>query len=271
MKDLHIHTKYSDGEYDEQEIVKKINDAKIDEFAICDHDTIEGSKRVFNVLKSQNSKLIFHSGVELSCRVKELFGGINVHLLVRDFDFNNKDISRLIEEISALRLQKINRMVDFVEKIYGVKISQEEIEQVLKNTKSFGKPHIFSLLSKHGKFDRELFYKNMNNLKTGDLKLDAIEVLHTFKDGGAVVTLAHPIEIMEEYNLAYNDIDGIVAYLKVNGLKGLETKHSKHTEKDAKIFSDIAKKYNLQESCGSDFHGEQVKPNVLLGVCEKNN
>lgn len=269
MKDLHIHTKYSDGEYDENEIIKRIIDAKIDEFAICDHDTIEGSKRVFNVLKSQNSKLIFHSGVELSCRIKELFGGINVHLLVRDFDFNNKDIIRLIEEISALRLQKISRMVDFVDKIYGVKISQEEIEQVLKNTKSFGKPHIFSLLNKHGNFDRELFYKNMNNLKTGDLKLDAIKVLHTFKDGGAVVTLAHPIEIMEEYNLSYDDIDGIVAYLKTNGLMGLETKHSKHTEKDAKIFSDIAKKYNLQESCGSDYHGERVKPDVLLGVCEK--
>ena len=50
MIDLHIHTKYSDGEYDEK-IIQKVKDSGIDEFAIFDHDTIEGSKRVFDELK----------------------------------------------------------------------------------------------------------------------------------------------------------------------------------------------------------------------------
>ena len=50
MIDLHIHTKYSDGEYDEK-IIQKVKDAGIDEFAIFDHDTIESSKRVFDELK----------------------------------------------------------------------------------------------------------------------------------------------------------------------------------------------------------------------------
>ncbi len=44
MKDFHIHTKYSDGEYDENEIIDKILQKGITEFAICDHDTIEGIK-----------------------------------------------------------------------------------------------------------------------------------------------------------------------------------------------------------------------------------
>ena len=34
MKDLHIHTKYSDGQYDEKEILDKIIKASITEFAI---------------------------------------------------------------------------------------------------------------------------------------------------------------------------------------------------------------------------------------------
>lgn len=66
MIDLHIHTEYSDDEYDEKEIIPKVKDAGVDEFAIFDHDTIEGSKRVFDELKKQNSNLKFYSGVELN-------------------------------------------------------------------------------------------------------------------------------------------------------------------------------------------------------------
>ena len=85
--------------------------------------------------------------MELSCRIFQLYGGINVHLLVRDFVFDDENILNLVKEISLLRLKKIGRMVDLVEKIYGIKIKKEEIDNVLKHTKSFGKPHIFAILS----------------------------------------------------------------------------------------------------------------------------
>ena len=51
MKDLHIHTKYSDGEFDEKQILEQIEIAGITEFAICDHDTIMGSQKVFELFK----------------------------------------------------------------------------------------------------------------------------------------------------------------------------------------------------------------------------
>ena len=60
---LHIHTKYSDGELDEFEIISAVDDAKITEFAIADHDTIEGSKRVYNILNVNNLGLTFHPSV----------------------------------------------------------------------------------------------------------------------------------------------------------------------------------------------------------------
>lgn len=109
----------------------------------------------------------------------------------------------------------------------------------------------------------------MRKLKSNDLKLDAVDVLEKLRDDDCYVTLAHPIEIMEEYNLRYYDIDRIILYLKDKGLKGLETKHSKHTYKDSEIFSKIANKYSLIETSGSDYHGEKVKANVKLGICVK--
>ena len=268
MKDLHIHTKYSDGEFDEFQIIEAIREAGIKEFSICDHDTIEGTVKVHRLLKN-DKELIHHLGVELSCHIYEMYGGIDVHLLVRDFGENDEIVNFLVDKIAYLRKQKIQRMVDLVYKVYDIKISQEEIEEKEKLTNSFGKPHIYAILSNHGDFDRETFYKNMRRLKADDLKLNAIEVAKVLKDKKGYVTLAHPKEIMEEYNLTYEDIDKIVNVLVSNGLKGLETRHSKHSEEDCEVFSLIAKKYGLIETMGSDYHGPNVKPNVKLGVCVK--
>lgn len=268
MKDLHIHTKYSDGEYDEIEILNKIEEAHIKEFAICDHDTLEGSEKVYNLVKG-NESLVFHSGVELSSRINGMYGGIDIHLLVRDFDYNDENIIKLINKIAYLRNLKIERMKKLVEEIYGIKLSEEELEAKKRTTNSFGKPHIYSLLLNHGEYDRETFYLKMRKLPASDLKLEAKEVLEMLKDSECYVTLAHPIEIMDEYKLTYEDIDRVVEYLCKCGLDGLETRHSKHSEEDYKKFSLIAKKYNLKETEGSDYHGPNVKPHVKLGVCVK--
>lgn len=270
MKDLHIHTKYSDGEFDEREILEKIKEEGISEFAICDHDTIEGSEKVSRLVKNDKD-LIFHSGVELSSRINEMYGGIDIHLLVRDFDYNDSNIIKLIDKIAYLRDLKIERMVDLVEEIYGVRISEEEIERKKRETNSFGKPHIYALLLNHGDYDRETFYKKMRALKAGDLKIEAKEILETLKSSDCYVTLAHPFEIMDEYKVSYEDIDKIVSYLKNYGLDAVETRHSKHSEQDYEVFSSIARKYNLKETCGSDYHGPRVKPHVKLGVCVKEN
>ena len=52
--DLHIHTKYSDGELDEYEVINEVIKSNVKEFAICDHDTIEGSKKVYDLLNCKN-------------------------------------------------------------------------------------------------------------------------------------------------------------------------------------------------------------------------
>lgn len=270
MKDLHIHTKYSDGEYDEYEILNKIKEAGIKEFAICDHDNIEGSQKVYELLKKENSSLIFHTGIELSCTIPNFKNKqIDIHLLIRDFDYKDNTILNLIKQISNLRKQKIERMTNLVKEIYNINIKEDEINEVLKNTNSIGKPHIFQVLSKYGNYDMEQYYKNMRNLKSSDLKLNALDVISKMKVSKGYVTLAHPIEIMEEYNFDYNDIDELIAYLSSKGLDGLETKHSKHTKENYTIFSKIAKKYNLIETQGSDYHGPNVKPKVKLGICKK--
>ena len=268
MKDLHIHTKYSDGEHDEYEIINEILASSVTEFAIADHDTTEGSERVYNVLKSMNTDLKFHSCVELTCRVFEYLDGINVHLLVQDFDYNNQILQNLINEVSAMRYEKIFVMVDFVEKEYGITIPRDKLNEKIQATKSFGKPHLYALLQTLGNFDREKYYRRMDKLDTSYLKLDAGKVITTLKDSCNVV-LAHPVEVMQEYNFNINDIEKFITYLKSLGLYGVETHHSKQTKQLQEQLTQIANKLNLVESYGSDFHGEKHKPGLKIGQIVK--
>lgn len=267
MKDLHIHTKYSDGELDEFEIIKEVKSRNITEFAVADHDTIEGSKRVFNALKKQNNNLVFHSAIELTCRVNEFDTGVNVHLLVQDFDYNNKELLSFIDEISNLRKQKANIMVEYVEKVYNISIPKDLLQEKIANTQSFGKPHLYSIMQTIGNFDRKEYYDIMDKLDTSKLKLDAKQVITTLKN--CKVFLAHPIEIMHEYNYDISKIEKLIQHLKSLGLYGVETHHSSQTKELQTQLSNIAKKYNLQETFGSDFHGENVKPGLKIGQIQK--
>lgn len=265
--DLHIHTKYSDGEYDENEIIEKVINAKVKEFAICDHDTIVGSKKVNEKLQEKNYDLIYHSGIELSCRIFDIFNGINVHLLVRDFDYNNKELLKIIDEVSNFRKIKKDRMVEYVEKIYNLKLDKKLIDKKFNETKSFGKPHIYELLYNYGNFDRIEFYKYMDKLNTDDLKIDVKNVFKALKNTKGNISLAHPVEIMKEYNLKLENIEKIIEYLTNLGLYGLEVYHSKQ-DKDLQLkLEKICDKYNLEKTYGSDYHGEKVKPDVEIGKC----
>lgn len=261
-KDMHIHSNFSDGQYSPKQLLEKIEKSGIVDFALTDHDNIDGLKIMQDLVKNKNIK--FHTGVEISSRIEEL--KINVHLLCYDFDLINKGVLDLIEKMKQNRIYKLDLMIDFVEKHFGYKISNEEKQQLLNENNVVGKPHILALLSEKMNLDTEKFYRTMDALKSENLKADSKEVLRVFHDAGGVVVLAHPIEIEDEYKI---DSKIAIKFLKEHGLDGLETKHSKHSRQEYLKFKKIAKEFGLFESLGSDFHGEKIKPNVKLGVCEK--
>ena len=155
MKDLHIHTIYSDGEYDEYKIIDEIQKSQVKEFAICDHDTLEGSRRVFELLQKKGTDLIFHPGVELTCRYKEYGNGINMHILVQDFDYEDKNLQDIVKEISSLRKKKIDRMIKFIQKEFDISIPLALVEEKASKTFSFGKPHMYSILTTISNITRE--------------------------------------------------------------------------------------------------------------------
>ena len=66
-------------------------------------------------------------------------------------------------------------------------------------------------------------------------------------------------------------MEDILGKLIESGLEGIEVYNSLHTYEELQRYLEIANKYNILVSGGSDYHGPIVKPNVLLGKIYKDN
>lgn len=90
--DLHIHSKFSDGDYSVEEIVSKVRQCGIDIFSITDHDNIESIKAMENVDKRG---LVYIPGVEISCEKNDY----KMHILGYNIDVNNTELVQLLQNM----------------------------------------------------------------------------------------------------------------------------------------------------------------------------
>ena len=79
-------------------------------------------------------------------------------------------------------------------------------------------------------------------------------------DLGAVVSFAHPMLL----RCPPSWFDEIIPRLKEAGLGAIEAYHSEHSARDERFCVELAARYGLGLSGGSDYHG-MAKPGVELG------
>ena len=84
---LHIHSKYSDGKAEFEDIIKQAKELGYQKIAICDHNTIEGHK------KYQDNILI--PAVEFDCWCGYVF----LHLIAYGIDINNNILDKFMAKI----------------------------------------------------------------------------------------------------------------------------------------------------------------------------
>ena len=91
-----------------------------------------------------------------------------------------------------------------------------------------------------------------------DRRADAVKLI---KKAGGVAVLAHPLQ----YGFGKSDLDMLAKTAKECGVTGMEIYYSGYTQNDiAKLF-DLAEKYTLLPTGGSDFHGDN-KPGISIGT-----
>ena len=257
--DFHIHTSNSDGDYNIDEIIKKINENNIEYFAITDHDNIDSIEQL------KDKKLNYITGIEFSGRFKKY----NMHILGYYLDGDLSKVKLLCDKIKELRKLRLYGLLDDLNKKFNISFEQEEIDDIVSKCNTLGRPHIGKLLIKHKYVDNmnDAFLKYLNYLHTDIYyRMDARDITSAIHSAGGIVILAHPKKIEKKYNIL---IDEIIEDLIEIGIDGIEIYNSIHYNEDSERYLYIANKYNLYTSGGSDYHGIYSKPNVRIGYLNK--
>lgn len=257
--DLHTHSTASDGQYTPTELVHLAKEKGIELFALTDHDTVEGIREAR--IAAQEEQLPFIAGIEISTRKEE-----EIHMVGLGIDETNPTLTAATQRYMEDRLNRGIVITRYLRSI-GVCVDYEEVK-AMAGEGSVGRPHFAQYLMEHGyvhsrqeAFDRYIntpsFHKETDRVLP--LPEEAIQLIH---EAGGKAILAHPglLKMGKRWQ------EDLLYQLKAAGLDGIEVYYSKHSKAQIKYYLSLAKKYDLMISAGSDFHGEKVKPDVLIGV-----
>lgn len=256
MFDLHIHSTFSDGSDDVEELIDKVKIAGIDYFSITDHDIALSARTIFNSeelkQKIRDNGLTYVTGVEWTCG----FMGYGMHILAYDFDPFAPEIIAFEKEIKAILKEKSAFRFKAVEEA-GYKLSKESMD-FLNSRENIRKPNIANCLFNDGYFET---YQDaitfLNSIKyPRKYRLDADKVISTLSKIGAKMVWAHSIHGIGKKPISFEEVEMLASEMKKFGLAGLECYYSLYNEQEIKKLVEIANKLGLFITCGSDYHGK---------------
>jgi len=251
--DLHLHTRFSDGTYTPAELAAQAKKNGLACIALTDHDTVEGC--AYAAAACAELGLEFIPGSELTSE----FNGVETHILTYLVDTANPELLAEMKKFQAVRQDRIREMCAKLNAV-DVGLKAEDVF-ALANCASPGRPHVArALVAKKfcRSFDEafERYLKKDRPAFVPKFKMSterAIELIHR---AGGLAVMAHP---------ALNRTDDIIPAVAAAGLDGIEVFHTKHNPAANKRYMDIAKKFNLLITGGSDCHG-MSKGRPLIGT-----
>ncbi|HTV42838.1 MAG TPA: PHP domain-containing protein [Candidatus Sulfotelmatobacter sp.] len=251
--DLHLHTNFSDGTWTPEELVLQAQKSGLSCIAVTDHDTVEGCERAAAACAAV--KMEFIPGAELTAEHEDT----ELHVLGYYLDIHNE---KLLAEIARFQVVRQNRIYEMVARIndLGVPLKAESVF-ALANCKSPGRPHVARAMVKDGHVKNldeafERFLKKGRPAWVPKSKISALDAIELVHQAGGVAVMAHP---------GLNRTDSVIPALVAAGLDGIECFHTKHSTAISERYLEIADKYNLLVTGGSDCHGYS-KGKPLIGT-----
>ncbi len=256
--DLHMHSTISDGTDTPEEILCRVREAGIDLFSLTDHDAIKGAEAICDVRKEGDPRFI--TGVEFSCRDENG----KYHILGYGYDPKGQSIQRTVGLTHKLRMEKVVKRLDFLKEEFRVVFPEEEIKALL-SLDNPGKPHIGNLMVKYGYApSKEVAIKEfIDRLRMAADYNRPEEAIDAIVNSGGIPVLAHPFYGSGDELILGEEMEDRLTYLMHRGLQGVEAYYSGFTAKLTGQMLEMADRYHLYVTAGSDYHG--VNKLVVLG------
>lgn len=258
--DLHCHSTASDGTLAPAEVVRLAKANGLSALSLTDHDTIGG----VNEATAEAAKLgiDFLPGIEISA---EYPSPGTMHILGYGVDPNSPTLRSLTETLIAGRDNRNPRIVAKLNEM-GVSVTMKEWEDAATGG-VLGRPQLAAILHRKGYVSsiKEAFDKYIGQGAPAYFDKERLTPKRAFeliRESGGLPVLAHPVQLRTENDA---QLDRVVKDLLDLGLAGIEVIHSDHDDALYGKYVDLARRYNLIQTGGSDFHGTNKK-NIDLGM-----
>ncbi len=256
--DLHMHTTHSDGTLTPNELVSLARSENLSCVALTNHDTINGISEAQTAGHSHGVEVI--AGVEISV----VFDPGTMHILGYFLDIQNHGLQSGLEGIQRDRRERNPKIIEQLRSL-GVEISLDEVARA-SGGGQIGRPHFARVLveKKYAKDNQEAFKRYLSKgapAYVDKRRITSREAIQMIREAGGVASLAHPKQLRLERGEAF---ENVIAQLMEEGLSGLEVYSSCQSPGEAAYYMEVAKRFGLVPTGGSDFHGAN-KPTIQLG------
>jgi hypothetical protein len=251
--DLHLHSRFSDGTYAPEEVAAQAQRYGLAAIALTDHDSVEGCPETERACAAVGIEFI--AGIELTSEQEEN----ELHILGYCIDTHN---ARLLTEIVRFQAVRQNRIREMVERLNRLRVPLSvDAVFALANCRAPGRPHVARALVAArlcGSLDEafERFLKKNRPAWVPKFKMSGEKALELIHQAGGVAVLAHP---------GLNRTDEVIPGMVEAGIDGIECFHTKHSTATTEHYLQLADRFHLLVTGGSDCHG-MSKGKPLIGT-----
>jgi predicted metal-dependent phosphoesterase TrpH len=262
--DLHTHSTASDGTVRPEELMRRADGERLAAVALTDHDTTAGLAAARGAA-AELPELRFVPGIEISAEYEPG----SLHILGLGIDEHTAAARELNAWLHAVREERNRKLVARLQ-VLGVGIDMDDVHAaapaaVAGQPRIIGRPHVAEALRRKGYVQtlHEAFQQHIGKGAPGFVdkrRMDPLEAVRQIRCARAAAVIAHPIQL----GCDEDGLDRLVRWLADAGLDGIEAYHCDHGVRETERYLDVARRFGLMATGGSDFHGS-AKPEALLG------
>ena len=259
--DLHIHSNYSDGKLNVENIIEKALENNTSVISLTEHYNVSSLKHARDVSRG---RIEIIPGIEIGSSLA-CYGLSKKHICHFTAYFINRKIYRILDAYEISRKKSIDKIIRKLN-LNGIYITSGQVVRTVKK-ESIGRYDIAYTLFKRG-YAVSPAHAYSKYLDKGTVafvereKMSPIDLIKAIRKCGGVPVIAHP----KSLKLNHQDTSDFIKLLSDNGLCGIEVYNPHNSQEKREELIEICNKNNLITTVGSDFHTPNDEIKIGLGI-----
>lgn len=256
MIDLHLHTTASDGLLTPASLLERAAALGLTVVSVTDHDTVAGLAEARMAADRLDVRVV--NGIEITAVAHER----DVHILGYFIDAGSERLAGFLRDQRSDRVRRVREMAERLDALgYPIDVAAV-LDRTRHSSRSVGRPAIADALvaAGHATDRNDAFSRLLGRGCPAFVPRRGVggeEVIRVIHAAGGIASVAHP---------GILDQDSLIPSLVDAGLDAIEVWHCDHTPEHRARYDDLAGRFGLARSGGSDYHGDGVHRACQLGT-----